>query len=321
MELVYPDICKLLKNNAKLLPFPGLNPEYVLADSYRDPQLTAKFFVYQQQDDIYYHPFHIRKIPHTSYNEIISAYGYGGPIATTHDSHFLADAFINYKSWCKEKNIIAETIRFHPLSQNWHFYQGLSIAIKHTVYVDLRNVDLMNSYESSARWSIRKALKNDVKCKLVDADLFLRIFPTLYSKRMNEINAKDFYYFNQDYFNSLCRMDNVLRLIALHNDEVIGAAFMLLEDKIMEYHLSANNNKGKQLQAMNLILHEAFLYAQSRGCHAAHLGGGTTANAADPLYLFKLSFAGQLAEYRIGTYIHNQQIYDELISQKLLEVR
>jgi lipid II:glycine glycyltransferase (peptidoglycan interpeptide bridge formation enzyme) len=116
-------------------------------------------------------------------------------------------------------------------------------------------------------------------------------------------------------------MDNAFRTFAIYNGEIIGGAIFLLQENIMEYHLSATTIIGKQLRAINLIFHEAFLYAQSKKYKFAHLGGGVTADHNDPLFIFKLSFAGQLAEYRIGKYIHEKQIYEELITRKLLQAR
>lgn len=321
MEIGYPEICDVLSLNKNLLSFPGLTPDYVIADSLRDEKLIPKFFIYQKHGEIYYHPFHMCNIRTTPYFEIISAYGYGGPISSTSDVNFLTEAINEHKIWCNENNIIVETIRFHPLSKNWQFYHGEAKLLRNTIYVDLQPSNLLSTYIPTARWAIRKALKNGVRFKAVDSDMFLQIFPELYFSRMKEVNAKEFYFFNLDYFTSICRMENAFRALAIHKDEVIGASLFLLQNNVIEYHLSATTIIGKQLRAINFILHEAFLYAQSKKCKFAHLGGGITSDHNDPLFIFKLSFAGKLAEYRIGKYIHDKQIYEELIDQKLLQER
>jgi lipid II:glycine glycyltransferase (peptidoglycan interpeptide bridge formation enzyme) len=138
---------------------------------------------------------------------------------------------------------------------------------------------------------------------------------------MQQINAKEFYFFREEYFNALCAMKNTLQFIAVHNEQVIAATIFILQKDILEYHLSANSPLGMKLQANNLILHTAFLYAKNQNCFFAHLGGGVSAEHNDPLFLFKLSFAGKLADYKIGKYVHNVSVYDDLIAQKLCEVR
>lgn len=321
MEMDYQQINQFLEKHKELLIFPGLMPTYVKADALRDEKLTAKFFVYQNDNQIYYHPFHISKINSTPYSEIISAYGYGGPIANTHDQIFLTAAAQEYKRWCAANNVVIETIRFHPLANNWRYYHGDVLNKRNTVFVDLQNPEILSSYAANARWAIRKAIKNNVTVHAVGAERFLNIFPQLYYDRMKEVNAREFYFFNQDYFNALCAMENSLKLIAVYNEQIIGASIFLLQNEIMEYHLSANISIGKTLRAINLILHEAFFCAKNQNCRFAHLGGGISAEHDDPLFIFKMSFAGKLAYYKIGKFIHNVSIYEDLIANKLCEVR
>ena len=321
MDMSNVQIRNFLEKNRNLVPFPGLDPDYVTADALRDKLLTPKFFIYQKEGEIYYHPFHTYKIQSTNYFEIISAYGYGGPISTTNDKHFLTEVTNNYRSWCNENNIIVETIRFHPLAQNWHYYHGHVSFVRNTVFVDLQPANLLNTYVPSARGAIRKALKNNVTVNAVDPSTFLNIFPILYYDRMKELNARDFYFFNDDYFHNICELTSALRLIAVHEGKIIGAAIMLLQNNIMDYHLSAMTATAKHLRANHLILHEAFLHAQKNNFIFAHLGGGVKADHEDPLFKFKLNFAGKLAEYRIGKYVHNIPVYENLIDQKLLQER
>jgi lipid II:glycine glycyltransferase (peptidoglycan interpeptide bridge formation enzyme) len=138
---------------------------------------------------------------------------------------------------------------------------------------------------------------------------------------MKTINAKDSYYFNQEYFHHLCYLENARHFVAKVEDNIIGGAIFLLQNNILEYHLSASNSLGKKLSATNLLLHNAFLSAQGKGCTHAHLGGGVTATNDDPLLFFKLGFAGKLVPFKMGKYVYNQAIYRDLIAQGLLYER
>lgn len=321
MELTYNEISHFLNQHTILMPFPGLHPDYVIADSIRDPSLTPHFFLYSDNNEHFYHPFITSHIQDTDYQEIISAYGYGGPISTSTDLQFLANAAEEFKLWCQQKNVLVETIRFHPLLQNWRYYHGDSIPKRHTAYINLQVDDLLNSYSTSARYSVRKAIKSNVTIQIVDTATFLSVFPAMYFKRMKEVGAREFYFFNQEYFKHLCKMNDTLKLFALYKDEVIAVSIFIMQGKIIDYHLACSNMEFKQIRSNSLLMHEAFLFAKQHGFQFGHMGGGLTDKLDDPLLVFKLGFGGKLSEFRIGKYIHNAELYKKLVAEKILMER
>ena len=147
------------------LKAPSLSPEYVAADSLRDASLEPLFWTYREENDILYHPFHMAKIPGTPYRDIQSAYGYGGPVATSEDPGFLGRADCAFRKWCREKGIIAGFFRFHPLLRNWRFFQGEVIRDRTTIWIDLRVPDLLASYKPRHRTEIRAIQKKIVTLK------------------------------------------------------------------------------------------------------------------------------------------------------------
>ena len=64
------------------------------------------------------------------YFDITSAYGYGGPLYKVNEGlneENLKKAFFDQMTrFCNEKNIITQFDRFHPLLNNWKFFQGFS---------------------------------------------------------------------------------------------------------------------------------------------------------------------------------------------------
>jgi len=320
MNGMLADAVMFLNKHAELLNFPGLNPSYVVADANRST-LEPAFFSYEDEINAYFHPFHKCLIPQTDYYEIISAYGYGGPVATSEDPIFIKKVLENYRLWCEQEDIVVETIRFHPLINNWRYYYGDVTTVRNTVCVDLASNNLLGSYSTRVRTAIKKAIKNGVVIKLASPEEFLAIFPGLYYELMKKINAKENYFFNHSYFKGIFNLENAFRLLAFLDNEIIGGAIFFIQHKTLEYHLSASNDIGKQLCATNLLLHEAFIYAQKMGCQFAHLGGGVTSASDDPLLFFKLGFAGRLIPFKLGRFIHNSTIYEALLRKGLLLAR
>jgi len=106
------------------LQAPSLHPDYVCADALRDPNLRPDFFVFQDGGEVCYHSVHLSQAPGTELYDAQSHYGYGGPVASTPHEAFLSEAWSAYRTWYKERRVLAEFIRFHPLLENWRFYEG-----------------------------------------------------------------------------------------------------------------------------------------------------------------------------------------------------
>jgi lipid II:glycine glycyltransferase (peptidoglycan interpeptide bridge formation enzyme) len=321
MDMSYESVKQLAGLHTALFPFPGINPDYVIADAKRDERLFPNFFVRQEGDHIYYHAFHTRRIADTAYFEIISQYGYGGPFSTSNKLKFLKECSDCFKVWCHDNNVVVETIRFHPLLENFKYYHGDIVLKRNTVYVDLRNTDLLADYSARTRTAIRKAIKNNAHVNFLDPLQFLEVFPQLYGELMIKLKARKELFFNPSYFHHLCHLPNAVRTVVVHDGQVIAAALFFIQNDILEYHLSASNAQGRVLCANNLLLHEAFLYAKKQGCSFCHLGGGVTDASNDPLLFFKLGFNGKLAGFKIGKYVHDSKVYESLLAQNFLQVR
>lgn len=297
------------------LQAPSLHPAYVYADAARDSELTPIFFVYQRGDDFFYHAFHLATVPGTTHRDIQSPYGYGGPVATRDDPVFLAEAWQAYSDWCHKQQVLAEFVRFHPLLENWRFFSGEAMADRETVWVDLKLPDLLASYEVRVRTAIRKAIKHGLHVEWWTAGRFYEIFQPLYYATMAGLKATSFYFFPPDYFSRLGQWDGTRYAVSLHEGKVVAAAIFLQGPDMLEYHLSAADGVGKKLGATNLLLHEAGLYGQQAGCGRLHLGGGTSADPANPLLFFKAGFSDRRASFKIGKKIHDPAAYLEMKSQ------
>jgi lipid II:glycine glycyltransferase (peptidoglycan interpeptide bridge formation enzyme) len=96
------------------------------------------------------------------------------------------------------------------------------------------------------------------------------------------------------------------------DDEIITAGVFLIGSGIMEYHLSASYDKGKETGSVYLLIHDAALRGKQLGCHTLHLGGGTNNNPDNPLLFFKSRFSPLRGSFKIGKKIHASQPYNHM---------
>jgi hypothetical protein len=293
------------------LQAPSLHPAYVEADARRDAALEPVYFLHREGEAIYYHAFHLARVPETAYRDIQSPYGYGGPVASSSDPSFLAGAERVFSAWCAEHRVLAEFLRFHPLLENWRFYDGEVLDDRQTVWIPLEG-DVFASYSTRARTAVRKAVNQGLAVEWVNREELAAVFPGLYEPAMRALETSAFYFFPDAYYRALQGWERLHFAVCRQNSEAVAAAVFLLGPAIAEYHLSASSPLGKQLGATNLLLHEAALRAQAQGCRALHLGGGTDASPENSLLFFKGGFSKVRAGFKIGKRVRDAAGYRAL---------
>jgi len=319
MQVGYEKALKAFMRLRKDITAPSLHPFYIMADSRRSQLLKPKFFIYQEEEELFYHGFHISYLKGTGYCLIQSPLGYGGPVASCTDPGFLRNAWEEYYNWCLDNKVIAELIRFHPLLENWCYYNGLVTDNRETVWIDLHSKPLMPTYSARARTAIRKAKNNGLKVEWWPKNTFLAAFAPLYQQIMTKLKVAEDYILPDAYFEKLLRWNKAQGLVCLKEGGILGGAVLLLGGELMEYHLSASTLAGKKMGASNLLVHEAALLGQRKGCNILHLGGGTDNSPDNSLLFFKAGFSDNRARFKIGTYIYNPELYEEIKAQGFLK--
>jgi hypothetical protein len=288
-----------------------LHPFYVFADASRDLSLKPVFWVYEEDESIFYHGFHLAKIADTSYYDIQSPYGYGGAISSSEDPSFLNSAWSAYNNWCKEQQVLAEFIRFHPLLYNHRLYNGEVICDRDTVFVDLSSHDLMSNCAPRTRTAIRKAIKNGLTVEWAKPEQSWQDFQSLYNSTMKDLGAESFYFFPETYHHLILNWDKANLVVCKLSDGSIGAAAVFLNSShIMEYHLGASTQLGKTSGAMLLLMHTVSLKAQGLGYKFLYLGGGTNHESDNSLLFFKSRFSNLREPFQIGKQIFYPDIYN-----------
>ncbi|MCL2829469.1 MAG: GNAT family N-acetyltransferase [Betaproteobacteria bacterium] len=311
-EISCEEAIALFERMPRHLQLASLHPLYVVADAIRDADLDPVFFAYRADGSVWLHGFHLGKTPSSSLRDAQSAYGYGGPLSSSDDPRFLADAWAAWCLWCRERGVLAEFIRFHPLAANWIFYGGSVVDDRETVVVDLGVGDPLPRYATRARTAVRKALAAGMETVWSARKEEIVAFGALYHVAMHALEADAFYFFCDDYLEALART-GLARLLScsLAGEQVCAGLFLYGADTV-EYHLSATAAAGKKLGATNLLLHMAADAAWREGKRALYLGGGTNRDAGNPLLFFKRGFSKVTAPFRTGRHVHRPEAYAQL---------
>ncbi|MED4461193.1 GNAT family N-acetyltransferase [Metabacillus fastidiosus] len=287
------------------------HPEYVINDALYKKDIEPIFFVLENKGMVFYHAFHFGKIFNTSYYDIQSPYGYGGPICLG-DKDFIEESIQIYKKWCSNQEVIVEFIRFHPLLKNQLEYYGQVFQNRPTVYIDLKAEDLFSKFSTRVRTAIRKAKKSNLRITFSKSQKYINEFIRLYTVLMNEKAAEEDYFFNKNYFIQLIKSKNVYLLsVENENDQVIGSSIFFISGYVGEYHLSASNEEGRSKNVANLLIYEFAEFCKKININILYLGGGNDCLENNSLLFFKRGFSKNEELFYIGNFKHNQSAYDQ----------
>lgn len=257
--------------------------------------------------------------PKHQYFDAITPYGYGGFIIEgniTEDG--IKSIYSNYINTLRTLSVVSVFFRYHPILNNAHTFDGLSniIDLGQTVHIDLTSKEsIWDNFEGRNRTSIRKAIKSGVVIKHESSEETVRRFIELYNATMDYDQADPYYYFGNDFYNSILNdlPDNHTFFYAELDGSIISCAIILHANKQMHYHLSGSDYRFRNISPSNLLLYEAACWGVEMGYKTFHLGGGV-GSQKDSLFKFKQSFNKDVSnQFSIGYDIIDQERYDELV--------
>ncbi|MNO46676.1 FemAB family protein [compost metagenome] len=312
---------------------------YFSADFFRlfeeEDHQQVELFVFKQGEKLVIYPYLLRSISHLpavvqlglegEWYDISTPYGYGGPISNvprgaerTELYRQFSESFTDY---CKEKKIMTEFVRFHPLIGNaTEYQQGLTTELnRNTIYMDLTvgsESALIQNYGSNHKRNIRKLKLAPFTIRKSDLKDRIESFTELYYGTLNDLQADPFYYFPQKFIEdtSLLLDGRVELFEAMDGEKTVAASIVLLERPWMHYHLCGWDRAYLQWSPTKFIIHSAAVWGMENGYEKFHLGGGYKGN--DELFQFKHRFATQLEpqDYYLGKRIFFPEVYERLIS-------
>lgn len=258
----------------------------------------------------------LRNIPGSTYRDLVTPYGYGGPLATGEEPP-LAEFDAALSRWCVQEGVVTSFIRFHPLYANFqsappscHLHQ-LAPTIGWRLEAGR---DLLSAMHGKHRNVIRKAQAAGIQVEVSEGPSSLEEFLELYELTMRRQSAAEFYFFPEAYWREMVEKlrPNLVRFDARLEGTLLASALCFVTHPWMHYHLGASSEAGRSLAASNLILYEAARWAQVRGYTRFHLGGGV-GGRNDSLLAFKTRFdPGAECPSYIGKMVHDGKLYAEL---------
>lgn len=303
-------------------------PEYYsLYENYGDGK--AMCFVFEKDGGIALYPFLINSINvlgycfDKEYCDIQGAYGYNGVVSSSYEPCFIEKFYSEFNSLCVENNIVAEFSRFHPLIKNHLFSINYSNIIfdRNTIYVDLNNSyeELFASYQRTTRKQIRRAKeKYNIKTQRLGKEN-ASVFYSLYKEAMQNLNAIDYLFFNEEYFKNLFEFEGCNCFVAIMDGKIISAITTLKHNKYLHGHLGGTLQNFHKLSPFSLLYDEIIKYGKELGCDYIHFGGGATPKEDDPVLQYKKHFSDRIGAFHIGKKVHNAEIYNEVV--KIWETR
>ncbi len=286
---------------------------------------SARAFVVEQNGQCLFHCFLLRPIKYVGsmeipegFQDIETVYGYTGPLLFGEDPEFQSKGWEMFREWCQAQRVIAEFARFNPVLNNAES-KGLPLQIskdRQTVLLPLSGsaTDLWNSYPSTQRNMVRKALSKGLVCEERPAQENWAMFQAIYEQTMRRAGAAPSYFFSGDYYSRLAAgLGDRLRLFVVrHHEAVAAAALILVSDEGIDYHLSGSSERFRDAGPNNLLLHAAAEWALARGLRWFHLGGGRTSAPDDALLRFKSSLSAHRRSFQVGRRIHDIAAYEHL---------
>ena len=294
----------------------------------------AEIFKFENEDGKITNQFLIREIPEKvngkTYYDIVTPYGYGGPIINYlkgNKENLLKEFEKNFKKYAEERNIVSEFVRFHPIKENAIDMKPIynSTYMRKTLITKLDEEDVVKKQISkSARKNIRQALNKGVIYKITEKPNDISVFKNIYYSTMDRNHATDYYYFDDEYFQNILNYykENLILIEAIFLSKTIAAGIYFIYNDIIHIHLSGTLTEYLYLSPAYILRYALILWGIEHNdkYKIIHHGGGRSNSEEDSLYLFKRNFAKLYdVDFYVGKKIWNKEIYDELCNMKNVE--
>jgi len=200
---------------------------------------------------------------------------------------------------------------------------GKVLDINKTVAINLKeSIDIQRQdYSRSYKNQINKLKRKGYTTRFLDLEE-IDEFISLYYETMDRVSAKQYYYFDKNYFlKFLQNNDFNSKIIIAENEfgEMTSGAIFTITNKIMQYHLGGTKNKFLADTPIKIVMDEARLLGAELKLNFLHLGGGVGGSDDDSLFRFKLGFSKNFFQFSVWNLIVNEKEYDDLVFQNKIK--
>jgi serine/alanine adding enzyme len=246
--------------------------------------------------------------------DVVSPYGYGGPIGTGPEPPFAAFGAA-YAAWCAARGVLTSFVVFHPLYRNDARARELGfrrVPLGGTVAWPLVD-DLRGRMHRHHRRMVRRAEGATLTASVQPDPAELGEFVGLYLDAMRRLDASPFYSFGPAYWEALVTDVPLVRVDVRDTSGALVAGVLGMGmAPWLHYHLGASTAEGRGSGASHLALCTLAEWGRDRGFEVLHLGGGV-GGRADSLLEYKRRFAPHgLVPSATGRAIHDPATYARL---------
>ena len=334
MEHNYKIRIKTLDNDSNIKEYTQLLEEgnnhnmyysFLLIKPFRENYGELNYFLFEKQDEpIIIMPFIQRKVICQEkvypYFDVISPWGYGGPIFNGEVTEEDITAFWQHvDDWYAEHNVITEFIRF-SLNGNHRNYSGTLVKTLSNVKGRLLDnfEDQWKAFHAKVRNNYRKAAQYNLDFKLFQKEEItkeqIKIFNNIYVDTMTRNNADNSYYFSNSYFEDLIlsNIDNFSIAVVYHEDTPISVELIISYQETIYAFLGGTNAEYFSYRPNDFLRVKVVEWAISANKKYYVLGGGI--KDGDGLLRSKKALfpKDELAIFYTGRKIVNPEVYEEL---------
>ena len=304
-------------------------PGYLVLESKKYGAVPEAFLL-SDGDKYFFLPYLVREIndlpfEHSCFNskqfDIVSPYGYPGILTNMNreDSSFFEIAIEQFKEEMAKRSIQSAFIRLHPIL-NENLYHSRFLEYCHlsgetvSVNLQLSEKEIWSQTRKDQRNKINKCKRLGMTAKVVDFQDEIATFMDIYHETMNRVNAKEFYYFNSDYFRELAiNLEGKLFLCLVeYESQYISAGIYSECCGIVQGVLGGTRTRFLKQSPTSLETDFVRLWAKQRGNRFLHLGGGL-GGSQDSLFKFKSGFSKQRHNFLTMRIVPDQEKYQFLV--------
>jgi len=301
--------------------------------AYRSFGGTGILFVYGDGENFVLYPFFKRSLsvlPFANENvkglsDIISPYGYGGPVARLKDADVTERLWLGFfqklDDFCVQNRIVSEFCRLHPLLHNHgplaRFSGGLVERLGQVCYVDLTppvETILKNMIHGHRRRITRAQENGDLVFSCQKHSGSAKEFFGLYQATMVRRQASDRYFFSEGFFEKCFEyLGDALSYCHVHyKGENISSWLVTCNGEFAYAWLSGASPEHFSLFPTNLLVYETILKLKREGARTLILGGGKSVSK-DTIFRFKYGFCQRVEDYFVYKRIHLPEEYSRLV--------
>lgn len=302
-------------------------PEYLqVAANYERGEPVA--FYAEDGDQALLMPLLMRELPADlgapeNWRDVISPYGYPGPITTHGAGRDLIDHSLrSLRDLARERDVLTAFVRLHPLcSMAAGHFANVGSVVHHgpVVYVDLTKT--RDQWNAETRLDHRRNIARLIRLGYtVEMDNWTAYpdFRAVYRATMERLSAVAFYNFSDRYFDDLrALVGDHLHLCTVRGPagDVAASGLFLLADRIAEFHLGGSAACHFPKAPSKLMFDFVRRWAKDRGATVLNLGGGI-GGVAGSLHRFKSGFSPLVADFHTVRIIFDDDRYRQLTAAR-----